>query len=76
MRHCGGSFSLRGGYRTLSSAGLPAFSLPADFHANRRCPMGLQLIGRPQGDAALLYAAQAYQNLAGELRARRPGGAD
>ncbi len=53
-------------------AGLPAISLPAGFHANGRWPMGLQLIGRPQGDAALLRAAQAYENLAGELMARRP----
>lgn len=53
-------------------AGLPAISLPAGFHANGRWPMGLQLIGRPQGDAALLHAAQAYENAAGELMARRP----
>lgn len=53
-------------------AGLPAISVPAGFHANGRWPMGLQLIGRPQGDAALLHAAQAYENLAGELIARRP----
>lgn len=53
-------------------AGLPAISVPAGFHANGRWPMGLQLIGRPQGDAALLYAAQAYENLAAELIARRP----
>lgn len=54
-------------------AGLPAISLPAGFHANGRWPMGLQLIGRPQGDAALLHAAQAYENAAGELMRRRPG---
>ena len=53
-------------------AGLPAISLPAGFHANGRWPMGLQLIGRPQGDAALLHAAQAYENVAGELMRRRP----
>jgi len=53
-------------------AGLPAISLPAGFHANGRWPCGLQLIGRPQGDAALLHAAQGYQNLTGELLARRP----
>ena len=53
-------------------AGLPAISLPAGFHANGRWPCGIQLIGRPQGDAALLHAAQGYQNLAGELFARRP----
>lgn len=53
-------------------AGLPAISLPAGFHVNGRWPCGIQLIGRPQGDAALLHAAQGYQNLAGELFARRP----
>jgi amidase len=53
-------------------AGVPAISLPAGFHANGRWPCGIQLIGRPQGDAALLHAAQGYENLAGELFARRP----
>ena len=52
--------------------GLPAISVPAGFHANGRWPMGLQLIGRPHGDAALLHAAQAYENLSAELIARRP----
>jgi amidase len=54
-------------------AGLPAASVPAGFHANGRWPMGLQLIGRPQGDAALLRAMQGCENLAPELVARRPG---
>jgi amidase len=54
-------------------AGLPAISVPAGFHANGRWPMGLQLIGRPQGDAALLRAMQGCENLAPELVARRPG---
>ncbi|WP_326539525.1 amidase [Pseudorhodoferax sp.] len=53
-------------------AGLPAISVPAGFHHNGRWPMGLQLIGRPQGDAALLHAAQAYENLVPALIARRP----
>ena len=53
-------------------AGLPAISLPAGFHANGRWPCGIQLVGRPQGDAELLHAAQGYENLAGELMARRP----
>ena len=53
-------------------AGLPAISVPAGFHANGRWPMGLQLIGRPQGDAAVLHAAQAYENTCPELLARRP----
>lgn len=53
-------------------AGLPAVSVPAGFHANGRWPMGLQLIGRPQGDAALLHLAQACANTAPDLLARRP----
>jgi amidase len=52
--------------------GLPALSLPAGFHANGRWPMGLQLIGRPQGEAALLRAALAYESMNGELLSRRP----
>ena len=54
-------------------AGLPAISVPAGFHANGRWPMGLQLIGRPQGDAALLRQAQAYANQSQGLLALRPG---
>lgn len=53
-------------------AGLPGISVPAGFHANGRWPMGLQLIGPPQGDAAVLHAAQAYANTSAELLARRP----
>ena len=54
-------------------AGLPAINLPAGFHANGRWPAGLQLIGRPQGDAALLRAAAGYEAVAAELLGRRPG---
>ncbi len=53
-------------------AGLPAISVPAGFHANGRWPMGLQLIGRPRGDAALLRVAAGYEAISGELLARRP----
>ena len=53
-------------------AGLPAISLPAGFDASARWPMGLQLIGRPQGDAALLRVAQAYENASAALLQRRP----
>jgi aspartyl-tRNA(Asn)/glutamyl-tRNA(Gln) amidotransferase subunit A len=35
-------------------------------------PIGLQLIGRPFGEAALLRAAHAYQK-ATDLHRRRPG---
>lgn len=53
-------------------AGLPAISVPAGFDAAGRLPMGLQLIGRPHGDAALLRLAAGYEALIGELLARRP----
>ncbi len=55
-------------------AGLPAISVPAGFDAAGRLPMGLQLIGRPQGDAALLEAAAGYESLVPDLMARRPPG--
>ncbi len=53
-------------------AGLPALSVPAGFHANGRWPMGLQLIGKPQGEAALLRVAAAYEARAAALLQRRP----
>ena len=53
-------------------AGLPAISVPAGFHANGRWPAGLQLIGRPQGDAALLRVAAGYEATAVGLMAMRP----
>ena len=58
-------------------AGLPAISVPAGFDAQDRWPTGLQLIGRPHGDAALLRLAAGYESLiAHELarRHRRPDG--
>ena len=53
-------------------AGLPAISVPAGFDASGRWPMGLQLIGRPQGDAALLALAAGYERCVPELLARQP----
>jgi amidase len=53
-------------------AGLPAISVPAGFDATGRWPMGLQLIGRPQGDAKLLEVAAAYEKTQSALLARRP----
>lgn len=57
-------------YATM--AGLPAMSVPAGFDASGRWPMGVQLIGQHQGDAALLNIAAAYEGLIGELLDRRP----
>jgi len=52
-------------------AGLPCISVPAGFSA-RGLPMGLQLIGRPQADAAVLALAAAYEMAAQTLLAVRP----
>jgi amidase len=52
-------------------AGLPCISVPAGFSADG-LPMGLQLIGRPQGDAALLRLAFAYEQAAQDVLAIRP----
>ena len=51
-------------YATL--AGLPCVSVPAGFSASG-LPMGLQLIGKPQGDAAVLQLAHAYEQVAQEV---------
>ncbi len=53
-------------------AGLPAISQPAGFDAAGRLPAGLQLIARPQAEAALLRVAAAYEGLASELLTLRP----
>ena len=55
-------------------AGLPAISVPAGFDAQDRLPTGLQLIGRPHGDAALLRLAAGYESLIAASLARRPPG--
>ena len=60
-------------YATL--AGLPCISVPAGFDA-AGLPMGLQLIGRPQGEAALLRVARAYELTAGDVLSRRPDATD
>lgn len=56
-------------YATL--AGLPAVSVPVGFDANG-LPMGMQLIGRPQADLAVLRMAQAHAERARDVLARRP----
>ena len=57
-------------YATL--AGLPAISVPAGFHSSHPWPMGLQLIGPPQGDAELLQVAAAYEACHGDWMRLRP----
>lgn len=42
-----------------SLAGLPGLAMPAGFGAGG-APMGVQLIGRPGGEAGLLALAEAY----------------
>ncbi|MCJ7535543.1 MAG: amidase [Anaerolineales bacterium] len=50
--------------------GLPAISLPCGF-TDRGLPIGLQIITRPWGEAALMRAAQAYESVS-EWHLRRP----
>ncbi|MEN9587198.1 MAG: hypothetical protein RIT15_773, partial [Pseudomonadota bacterium] len=41
-------------------AGLPCISVPAGF-GSKGLPMGIQLIGKPQGDADLLRLAAVFE---------------
>ena len=50
--------------------GLPALSLPCGFSADG-LPIGMQIVGRPWAEAAVLRAAQAYEQ-ASEWHLRRP----
>jgi amidase len=52
-------------------AGLPCISVPVGF-GECGLPMGLQLIGKPRGDAALLQLAHAYEQVAQAVLQRRP----
>ena len=52
-------------------AGLPCISVPAGFD-ERGLPMGLQLIGKPRGELALLRLAAAYEEAAADVISRRP----
>jgi amidase len=60
-------------YATL--AGLPSISVPAGFGRHGSAtglPMGLTLIGKPQGDLALLKLAHAYEMANQALITQRP----
>jgi amidase len=54
-------------------AGLPSISVPAGFGKNG-LPMGLALIGKPQGDLALLKLANAYEMANLDMISQRPPG--
>lgn len=54
-------------------AGLPAISLPCGF-SEAGLPMGVQIIGKPQGDSALLALAAAYEAIAQDILQRSPSG--
>jgi amidase len=48
----------------ITVAGSPAIAVPCGFDSHGR-PIGLQLVGKPRGEAALLQAALLYENLLG-----------
>jgi amidase len=52
---------------------LPCISVPVGFNP-AGLPMGMQVIGRPRGDLAVLQLARAYELVAQDvLRIRPPG---
>lgn len=61
----------------ITLTGLPAISIPCGF-TNDGLPVGLQLVGRPRGEAALISAAGVLQDIlnlpSGPIDPRSPGG--
>jgi aspartyl-tRNA(Asn)/glutamyl-tRNA(Gln) amidotransferase subunit A len=47
--------------RPFNYLGLPAVSIPCGFDSNR-CPIGLQIAGRPFAEGRVLNVADAYQS--------------
>lgn len=56
--------------RALNYLGLPALALPAGF-SGEGLPLGVQLVGRPFGEAALFAIGEAFQQ-ATDYHRRRP----
>jgi amidase len=52
-------------------AGLPCINVPVGF-SPAGLPMGMQLIGRPRGDLAVLQLAHAYEQMAQDVLLIRP----
>lgn len=52
---------------SLNLAGLPGIALPAGLGAASGLPVGVQLLGRPFAELALLKAAKAMQQGLGSL---------
>jgi aspartyl-tRNA(Asn)/glutamyl-tRNA(Gln) amidotransferase subunit A len=53
-------------------AGICGLSLPCGFTTTPRLPIGLQLLGKPFGEAGLLRIAHAYEQATGWHRERAP----
>ena len=54
-----------------SLAGLPALNVPVGFSA-QGLPMGMQLIGQPQGELTLLSLGLAYEEVVGDWLSIKP----
>ncbi len=52
-------------------AGVPAISVPVGFNA-QGLSMGMQIIGKPQGDLAVLQLAYAYEQVSGWIDKCKP----
>ncbi len=53
-------------------AGICGISLPCGFSANPKLPIGLQLLGKPFGEATMLKAAHAYEQATPWHREKSP----
>jgi amidase len=55
----------------ISATGLPAISVPCGF-TREGLPVGVQIVGRPRGEFALLQIAHAFEQATGVGRRRPP----